>query len=528
MSYLNIIETMPRIVVETEGERVTLQEVNGTFVHEDVRVELRRYEDCVKLYLTAENTPVLRVWLVWDGGVSDNARVLGDAWERGYGDLEWRGIVPQRILPWYALAADDKGVSCYGVETGANAFCSWRLDRFNIRLCADVRNGGMGVILGGRTLEAATILSHRYDRGESAFEAAQAFCRRMCVNPRLPKGVVYGSNNWYYAYGESSAEEIMTDARLIAELAEGLAERPYAVIDDGWQISHINECSGGPWNQGNYRFPDMKKLADDIRALDLKPGIWFRPLLTTECFPVEAILRRQDNNGQCVLDPSHPLVLKKVEEMTRGLVEWGYELIKHDFSTYDIFGRWGFEMGFDMTDGGWHFHDRSKTTAEVILGLYRAIRRGAGKNTLVLGCNTVSHLSAGIFEMQRTGDDTSGREWERTRKMGVNTLAFRMPQHGAFYASDADCVGVTDLVDWRLTREWLRLLTLSHTPLFLSIDPRTVTEQQKDELKSAIRKFVTVQEDAIPLNWKDTTCPDVWMTTEGVVAFNLPCVTGEC
>ncbi len=93
-------------------------------------------------------------------------------------------------------------------------------------------------------------------------------------------------------------------------------------------------------------------------------------------------------------------------------------------------------MGFDMKDSitspNWNFNDRTKTTAEIALDLYRAIRQAAGDGIYVIGCNTLSHLSAGIFELCRIGDDTSGREWDRTRKMGVNTLAFRLPQHNKF------------------------------------------------------------------------------------------------
>ena len=74
--------------------------------------------------------------------------------------------------------------------------------------------------------------------------------------------------------------------------------------------------------------------------------------------------------------------------------------------------------------------------------LYAAIREAAGPS-VVIGCNTIGHLGAGFFELQRTGDDTSGREWERTRKMGVNTMAFRLPQHGTFFAADADCAPIT-------------------------------------------------------------------------------------
>ncbi len=152
-----------------------------------------------------------------------------------------------------------------------------------------------------------------------------------------------------------------------------------------------------------------------------------------------------------------PRPLKRLRRDIRTLAGWGYQLIKHDFSTYDLLGRWGFAMGAQLTDDNWNFADRSRTNAEVILDLYRAIREAAG-DVMLLGCNTVGHLTAGFFELQRIGDDTSGRDWNRTRKMGVNTLAFRAPQHNTFFAVDADCVGLTRQIPWELNRQWLDLL----------------------------------------------------------------------
>jgi hypothetical protein len=99
-------------------------------------------------------------------------------------------------------------------------------------------------------------------------------------------------------------------------------------------------------------------------------------------------------------------------------------------------------MGPDLTATRWRFQNRGKTTAEIIRDLYRAVRQGAGDPVLI-GCNTMGHLAAGLVEAQRIGDDTSGRDWSRTRKMGVNTLAFRMAQHDTFFAADADCVPLT-------------------------------------------------------------------------------------
>src|SRR5205814_2897866 len=107
----------------------------------------------------------------------------------------------------------------------------------------------------------------------------------------------------------------------------------------------------------------------------------------------------------------------------------------------------GFEMGAELTDPGWHFADRSLTNAEIILRLYQTLR-DAAKETILLGCNTIGHLGAGLFEIQRSGDDTSGRIWERTRRMGINTLAFRQPQHKTFFMADPDCAAHTRHTPW--------------------------------------------------------------------------------
>ena len=140
---------------------------------------------------------------------------------------------------------------------------------------------------------------------------------------------------------------------------------------------------------------------------------------------------------------------------------------------------------------------------------------------LILGCNTVSHLSAGIFDMQRTGDDTSGKDWARTRKMGVNTLAFRLPQHSAFYAVDADCVGITPLIPWEKNVQWMRLLARSRTPMFLSIDVAHVTPDMTADIQEAIRMFLAPAADASvqPLDWLDTPCPRTWRIGDETESF---------
>jgi alpha-galactosidase len=191
------------------------------------------------------------------------------------------------------------------------------------------------------------------------------------------------------------------------------------------------------------------------------------------------------------------------------MASWGFELIKHDYTSFDLLGRWGSSMGADLTEAGWHFADRSRTTAEIALALYRAVRESAGGAT-VIGCNTFGHLSAGLFELQRTGDDTSGRDFHRTRRMGVNTLAFRGPQHRAFFDLDADCAPITPQLPWELAARWLDLLARSGTALFVSPDPAAVNAESKRALRRAFAAAAQVRELAEPLDWMDTTAPGRW------------------
>lgn len=177
-------------------------------------------------------------------------------------------------------------------------------------------------------------------------------------------------------------------------------------------------------------------------------------------------------------------------------------------------------MGSALTRDGWKFAEGpSRTTTEVIADLYRAVRAGAGDG-IVIGCNTVSHLSAGVFELCRTGDDTSGTEWGRTRKMGVNTLAFRGPQQGAFYVADADCVPVTRKVLWSLNRQWLDAVARSGTTLFVSLEQEALGAEERRDLKAALTIAAEPQPLAEPLDWQHTLYPARWRSMGRVRTYD--------
>jgi alpha-galactosidase len=510
-----ILRAPDAVAVYTEKQRVKLKRTGARWTGEAIEVVTEPRTSAqggeLPVTLAAPHDAILRIGLRWNGPVPEAWRFLGDHWERSYGDLEWRGIVPHRLMPWYFLASEGRTTQGCGVKTGCASIACWQVDSAGITLWLDVANGGAGVELGERKLEAATVVVHSLF-GETPLQSARALCKRMCAKPRLPSAPVYGGNNWYYTYGQNlSAEALLRDSDLMAELAPSGPNRPFMVLDMGWEPSPEG---AGPTERGNDKFPDMPGMVAEMKKRGVRPGVWIRPLLSVAALSESWLLKGQQAGGGVkppfvVLDPSVPESLAYVEQRVRGLADWGFDLIKHDYSTFDITGRWGFQMGPELTNTGWHFADRGKTTAEIVSGLYQAIRRGAGQAQLI-GCNTIGQLGAGLFEMQRIGDDTSGREWARTRKMGVNTLAFRLAQHKTFFAADADCVPVTQAIPWELTRQWLDLVTRSATALFVSADPAVIGKRERDALKTAFALASRPQPGLEPTDWLRTTVPEHW------------------
>ena len=218
------------------------------------------------------------------------------------------------------------------------------------------------------------------------------------------------------------------------------------IIDDGWSPYRTT----GPWTRGDARFPDQARLAAEMLRMNVKPGLWLRPLTTRDPVPDTFLLKskfaaaRLAKTQMRTLDPTVEGAAEQIRNDIRRLCGWGFQILKHDFSTYDLLGRWGFQMERRLRT----MTGISPTELERMPRLFAthtALRESA-RATSLLGCNTVGHLAAGLFEVQRTGDDTSGRDWSRTRKMGVNTLAFRAAQHGLFFDIDADCVGITKAI----------------------------------------------------------------------------------
>ena len=483
--------------------------------------------DAGTITVHAPSVALRRVHMRWRGAFHPRSLILGDAWERSYGDLAWLPMQAERSLPWYCMVHEQASTRGFGVKAGAAAFAFWQVDSEGISLWLDLRNGGNGVLLGDRVLRAATVVAYQSKPGESPFQATRMLCRKMAADVVLPKQrgshslkSIYGSNDWYYAYGQNTADGLLRDADLVREVSPAAGVRPFTVVDDGYQ--------------DRTRFPDMHRLAENIRSREVAPGVWVRPLRAPKgtaaswLLPAARFGSHRERAGELAFDPTVAEARTAALDVVREAAAWGYDMIKHDFTTYELLGAWGNEMGASPTCDGWNFRDRTRTNSEILTELYRDIRTAAGDERIILGCNTVGHLSVGIFDASRTGDDVSGHDWERTRRMGINTLAMRLPQNGIFFSIDADCVPITRQIPWNLTEQWLRAVAASGTVLLISPEPGAIGAEQKKALRAAFAECAAARAASEPLDFVDTRTPEVWTgahydwtTPEGASPFNL-------
>lgn len=499
--FVNLLRIPDDVKIKTPSTPLRFEEKGiANPVKAEVRFEIG---DSLKVILEASE-PVEWIRLRFDGDLRGVKSVLGDAVERcTANDLVWSAMLPHARLPWYFHAFDGERLDSYGVKTGANSFAYFQPDPAGITLWLDVRNGGSGVEL-TEPLLCAEIVCRKGISGEDPFIAAREFCKMMCPTPNLAKSSLYGFNNWYWAYGGIDEATVLHESEYLASLTSENAARPYMVIDDGWQITHSKGYNGGRWDAQNERFSPMNEVAAEIKSRGCRPGIWLRPLLTMRHVPTEAIFASPTQAVGTVLDPTHPFTLEAVGADISRIASWGFELIKHDFSTYDLFGN-------NLSKVSGHFYDRSKTNAAIVRGLYETIQRSAG-NAVVLGCNTVGHLAAGIHQAQRVGDDTSGRSFEWTRRHGIHSM-MRLPQTGSFYSVDPDCAAFTPNVSKELNFDFLEASAISGCAVFASVTPGILTPDEEKRMSAILGTAATLTpaEYAIPTDWTHTTAPGEYL-----------------
>jgi alpha-galactosidase len=153
---------------------------------------------------------------------------------------------------------------------------------------------------------------------------------KICLTPPM------GWNSWNCWATAVDQDTVLRSAR--AMVNSGLINHgwTYVNIDDTWQGTR-----GGPFNgiQGNEKFPDMKKLCDDIHALGLKVGIYSTPWITS--YAKFCGGSSDDANGvwtKALADPKfwkhgqHSFAVNDAKQWAA----WGFDYLKYDWNPNDV------------------------------------------------------------------------------------------------------------------------------------------------------------------------------------------------
>ena len=170
-------------VVHDEADGLRQARLDGDrFTTADVQIALRPGPDGLAVEVACPRRELSFLVLRWNASRPESTLVLGDAWERSYGDLQWRALQPERLLPWSFLSHDTAtgATTGMGVRVRPHAFCSWTVDADGVSLWLDVRSGGSPVVLGDRILPAATVVATDGEPGGSAFDAQRRLAAAMC------------------------------------------------------------------------------------------------------------------------------------------------------------------------------------------------------------------------------------------------------------------------------------------------------------------------------------------------------------
>jgi alpha-galactosidase len=145
------------------------------------------------------------------------------------------------------------------------------VDRLPDGLKVDATTGRItGALSQGGTYEVVLVATNAVGRSEKPF--------RIVVGDKISLTPAMGWNSWNCWAGAVDQDKVLRSAKAI--VSSGLAAHgwTYVNIDDTWQGQRTGKDHA---LEANAKFPDMKKLCDDIHAMGLKAGIYSTPWVTS-------------------------------------------------------------------------------------------------------------------------------------------------------------------------------------------------------------------------------------------------------
>ncbi|MDO4574994.1 MAG: alpha-galactosidase [Planctomycetia bacterium] len=290
--------------------------------------------------------------------------------------------------------------------------------------------------------------------------------KKRCPSP--PTGWM----SWNIYFDKAGAQENLAEARLGKKYFQPFGMEFWSI--ESWQgnsdklpVSKFYNING---EVNEEQFPDgMKKLADELRALGFRPGMWIVPFGTgnPEFYESHRSWFMHFPNGTPVstwagkytLDPSHPEVLAHLRTILAMYRDWGYEFFKIDGmsigSYYPTQQTWKPELQpllADTKHGNW------------IERFLRNLRAGLGDDAVILACGTsVTAPGVLIADATRIGADIVQPNkpvmWENILRQAQETLK-RLYTHNIIAYNDPDTLMVNDAISLEEARVTTTVVSL--------------------------------------------------------------------
>lgn len=265
---------------------------------------------------------------------------------------------------------------------------------------------------------------------------------RIEVGEKIALTPPMGWNSWNCWGNSVSQDKVMSSAKAMVE--KGLVNYgwSYINIDDGWQ-----GIRGGKFHgiQPNRKFPDMKKLADDLHNMGLKLGIYSGPWLSTYAGHIGSQCNNPQGTYEWIEAGKHNANYKYVtpEDTTGNKVrKENWHHAPYSFAKQDA-DQWG-EWGVDYLKYDWNPNDCYNTVE-----MHEALL--AQKRDIVFSLsNSAPYGDAPVWMQESNCWRTTGDirdNWKSIYKIGFEGqdkwIAFNRPGHWA----DADML-VLGMVGW--------------------------------------------------------------------------------
>jgi len=299
--------------------------------------------------------------------------------------------------------------------------------------------------------------------------------------PPIPNGYC----TWY-----SKPHGGAADAKAIARLADFARDELAGYgfdtiqIDDRWQAGKRPKSHSGPnadFTRHNPKgpYPDgMQASAETLHRHGIRAGIWLLPFAWYPEIPPlkehsDWFVHKQDGSiyyvswaGWC-LDMTQPAAREFLRHaIQRITAQWGYKYLKLDglWSGMAVKTRYPKpDVGPDNL-GDAVFHDPRMTNVEAYRAGLKTVRKAAGKDVYLLGCNIAQNMrtlgaSFGLLDGMRVGRDI-GTDWSKIIPC-VNMGSRLYWLHNRVWHNDPDCLMLREPLTLDMARAWSSWIALS-------------------------------------------------------------------